>query len=80
MDDNIPNAGAREVDGNFLVKKEFAPCSDAEIASLAKALFEEQERMLPEGETWEQVTVADRAFWENSALAVIREFRRLRCT
>ena len=53
--------------------------SDDALASLAQAVFQEQERMRPEGETWEGVVSnGERAYYENSALAVLRSLRGLR--
>ena len=51
------------------------PLDDVEINLLAEALFDEQERMLPEGETWSDLSVADKSFWRNSALAVVHRLR-----
>jgi hypothetical protein len=52
--------------------------SDVEIECLARALFEEQERLLPEGETWEEMDVCDRLFYQMSAEAVVIELKKLR--
>jgi hypothetical protein len=49
-----------------------------EIECLARALFEEQERLLPEGETWEEMDVCDRLFYQMSAEAVVIELKKLR--
>ena len=51
------------------------PLDDVEINLLAEALFDEQERMLPEGETWSDLSEADKSFWRNSALAVVHRLR-----
>jgi hypothetical protein len=54
------------------------PLSDQELEELGKALFEEQERKLPEGQNWEALTMGDHDFWIMSAEAVVRQLRRLR--
>jgi hypothetical protein len=36
------------------------PLDDVEINLLAEALFDEQERMLPEGETWSDLSEANK--------------------
>ncbi len=51
-----------------------------EFLLLARALFEEQERMLPEGERWEDFSENDKSYWTNSVKAVVAELRRLRGT
>lgn len=51
-----------------------------EFLLLARALFLEQERMLPEGERWEDFSENDKSYWTNSAKAVVRELSKLRGT
>jgi hypothetical protein len=55
----------------------FPPLDDAEINLLAEALFDEQERMLPEGESWSDLSENDKSFWRNSALAVVHRLREM---
>lgn len=47
-----------------------------DFEELAKALFEEQERMIPEGETWDEIF--DKAYYSNSVKAVFRRLKELR--
>jgi hypothetical protein len=54
--------------------------SERETEELARALFDEDERMLPEGRTWETLDNSDQAFYRNGARAVIRRLRELRGT
>ena len=49
-----------------------------QLDRLARALFEEQERMLPEGIPWEDQTTGDVAYWRNSAAAVMREWEKIK--
>ena len=51
--------------------------SDEELDRLSRALFKEQERMLPEGETWEDQNVGDIAYWHNSVMAVLSELEKI---
>lgn len=46
-------------------------------SKLGRALFEKQERMLPEGEVWDELDDADRSFWISSAREVIQELKRI---
>jgi hypothetical protein len=52
--------------------------SDDELNELARALFEEDERMLPEGRTWETLDTSDIAFYRNGVAAVLSRLRELR--
>jgi hypothetical protein len=51
---------------------------DGELDKLAEAAFNEEERMLPEGETWADQDDGRRAYYRNLVIAVFREIRRLR--
>ncbi|MEX0954610.1 MAG: hypothetical protein WDZ83_05290 [Rhizobiaceae bacterium] len=48
------------------------------LEALAKAIFVEEERLLPEGESWESLKETGRSHYINLAIAVLREMRRLR--
>jgi len=48
--------------------------TDGDWERLARALFEAQERMLPEGETWDEIGHSGRAHYHNSVVAVMEEF------
>lgn len=47
----------------------------ASLPKLGRALFEYQERVLPEGETWDELDSGERRFWEMSAEAVLVQLR-----
>lgn len=53
------------------------PKSDETIDELARVLFAEDERMLPEGRTWEGLDPSDRAFYRNGVRAVLRRLEAL---
>lgn len=39
---------------------------------LGRSLFEYQESVLPEGETWEMLGASDQSYWAESAATVLR--------
>jgi hypothetical protein len=53
------------------------PLTEDDVEKLARALFEEDERMLPEGRTWETIDNSDRAFYRNGARVVVGKFLKL---
>jgi hypothetical protein len=50
---------------------------DVVLDRLGRAAFEEQERMLPEGEKWADLDEGEKAFWRLTAHAVVFEMRRI---
>jgi hypothetical protein len=44
---------------------------------LGRALFEAQERMMPEGEIWDDLSDGDKSFWFNSVGYVLHELKNL---
>jgi len=52
--------------------------SEPETERLGRRLFEYQESILPEGETWEGLSEGDRGFWIDSAMRVVWELERIR--
>jgi hypothetical protein len=55
-----------------------APVSDEELVKLARTLFEVQERLLPDGQVWDDLSSGDREFWISSVEVVVREYQKLR--
>lgn len=47
------------------------------VDRLGRALFEKQERMLPNDEVWEELSEADRSYWIVSATTILRELRKI---
>src|SRR5687768_10953906 len=47
------------------------------LEQLARALFEEQERMAQAGEEWMAFDEGEKAFWVNGVIAVLREIDRI---
>jgi hypothetical protein len=45
---------------------------------LAQALFEEEERMLPEGQTWAGLDSSDKSFYKQAAVSVVLRLCQLR--
>jgi hypothetical protein len=63
---------------NCTAEKYPSNLSEHDLDLLGRALFEEQERLLPEGETWDNQGDGERSFWRMSAEAVIKQLRQLR--
>jgi hypothetical protein len=55
-----------------------APLNDDDLNELARALFEEDERMLPESRTWETLDNSDIAFYRNGVRSIFRRYGELR--
>lgn len=47
------------------------------LDSLARSLFEEEEKLLPEGETWAELSETEKDFWRLAVKAVLRKLRDL---
>lgn len=56
------------------------PISDEDFTKIAQAIFEEDERMLPEGRTWTNLDISDIAAYCNMAKAAIRCLMELNLT
>jgi hypothetical protein len=62
-----PGAGAPELE------KFLRGLAQPQRMRLGKALFEKEEMLLPEGETWEEISDGDRSHYDKCAMAVIDE-------
>jgi hypothetical protein len=54
--------------------------SETELENLAKALFEESERITCDGLTWEDQDSGDRAYYRNCVRSVLRGLSELSCS
>jgi hypothetical protein len=50
---------------------------DEILDRLGRAVFQEQERLLPEGQSWSEMDEGDRSFWRLTAHAVVSEMRKI---
>jgi hypothetical protein len=50
---------------------------EADLDRLARVLYEEQERLLPEGDTWAEQNPGLRSYWRSCVKAILRELLAL---